>query len=117
MPFYSFNLNNNRWAGADNTNHFFDLTADLFDTTKTEKNVISPALGFTDHLLQAGTNVSTYDRYTFYRLLAQLGTDSEPEQGKMNLNYDNLDPNGNVVIGAGDEPDCVDAHPVLHLRR
>ena len=39
-----------------------------------------------------GTTVSTYDRYTFYRLLAQLGTDSSPESGKMNLNYDNLDP-------------------------
>ena len=38
-----------------------------------------------------GTTVSTYDRYTFYRLLSQLGTDSTPESGKMNLNYDNLD--------------------------
>jgi hypothetical protein len=105
VPFYSYSLNI-PWAGADNTNHFFDLTADLFDTTKTERNVIAPALGFTDHLLNAGTNtfggstVSTYDRYTFYRLLAQLGTDSTPESGKMNLNYDNLDNNGNVVPGA-----------------
>ena len=90
VPFYNYSLNI-FWPGADNTNHFFDLTADLFDTTKTEENVIAPALGFTDHLLQAGTNVSTYNRYTFYRLLSQLGTDSEPESGKMNLNYDNLD--------------------------
>ena len=88
------------WAGADNTNHFFDLSADLFDPTKTEKGVVAPALGFTDHLLNAGTNVTTYDRYTFYRLLSQLGTDSQPESGKMNLNYDNLDANGNVVPGA-----------------
>ncbi len=91
------------WAGSDNTNHFFDLTADLFDPTKTEINVVAPALGFTDRLIQTGTNtfggstVSTYDRSTFYRLLAQLGTDSTPESGKMNLNYDNLTPVNGVA--------------------
>ena len=84
------------WAGADNANHFFDVTADLFDTTKTESGVTPP--GFTDRLLNAGTNtfggstVSTYDRYTLYRLLSQLGTDSSAESGKININYDNLDP-------------------------
>jgi hypothetical protein len=82
------------WAGADSTNHYF-TPSDLFDTTKTENGA---GLGFTDRLLNAGTNtyggstVSTYDRYTFYRLLSQLGTESAPESGKMNLNYDNLDP-------------------------
>ncbi len=79
------------WAGADNTNHFFSHQ-DLFDSTKILNPFAAPALGFTDRLLQAGTNVSTYDRYTFYRLLSQLGTDSTPDSGKMNLNYDNLDP-------------------------
>jgi len=83
------------WAGADNTNHFF-TPSDFFDTTKTETGVTPP--GFTEHLLNAGTNYfggttsSTYDRYTFYRLLSELGTDTTPETGKMNLNYDNLDP-------------------------
>ncbi len=46
---------------------------------------------FVDHLLAAGQTNSTYDRYTFFRLLSQLGTDSTPDSGKMNLNYDNLD--------------------------
>ncbi len=84
------------WAGADNPNHFFDLTADLFNPAKTEINATPPA--FTERLLNAGTNtlggttVSTYDRYTLYRLLSQMGSDSTPESGKMNLNYDNLDP-------------------------
>jgi hypothetical protein len=41
--------------------------------------------------MNAGAQTDTYDRYTFYRLLDQLGTDSSPETGKMNLNYDNLD--------------------------
>ena len=46
----------------------------------------------------AGTNNDSYNRYTFYRLLSQLGTDSAPEPpGKMNLNYCNVDNNGNVV--------------------
>ena len=45
----------------------------------------------------AGATNSTYDRYTFYRLLSQLGTDSSPDAGKMNLNYDNLDHGLNKV--------------------
>jgi hypothetical protein len=81
------------WAGADNINHFF-THQELFDPTKTEMNVAQPpvAPGFIERLHQASTNVSTYDRYTFYRLLSQLGTDTTPESGKMNINYDNLDP-------------------------
>ena len=35
------------------------------------------------------TAVTTYDRYTFYRMLAQFGTDSAPEQNQINLNYSN----------------------------
>ncbi|HEY5504567.1 MAG TPA: hypothetical protein VIK28_05360, partial [Sedimentisphaerales bacterium] len=85
------------WAGADNTNHFF-THQELFDPAKTEIGVTPP--GFVEHLQQAGTNVSTYDRYTFYRLLSQLGTDSSPESGKMNLNYDNLDPYTNGVASS-----------------
>jgi hypothetical protein len=77
------------WAGADNTNHFFSLPSDLFDTNKT-------SIVFTNRLWSAGTSNATYDRYTFYRLLSQLGTDSAPESGKMNLNYRNVT-NGVVV--------------------
>jgi hypothetical protein len=84
-----FNLRNLPWVGTDNTNHFF-THQELFDPTKTEINVGPP--GFIEHLNQAGTNVSTYDRYTFYRMLSQLGTDSAPDSGKMNLNYDNINP-------------------------
>ena len=61
----------------------------------------SPAIPtFTDRLLMAGTNNDSYNRNTFYRLLSQLGTDSAPEPaGKLNLNYCNVDNNGNVVPG------------------
>ncbi|HEY4414261.1 MAG TPA: hypothetical protein VGO57_01105, partial [Verrucomicrobiae bacterium] len=76
------------WPGAPSTNQFSDLTGDLFDTNK-----VSTA--FVNHLSLAtsgdGVNSPTnYDRYTFYRLLSQLGTDSEPDNYKMNLNYSNV---------------------------
>ena len=92
------------WAGADNTNHFFDLSSDLFDLTRTQVGVTAGQIGvgdyFSNHLAAAGTLNSTYDRYTFYRMLAQLGTDTTPESGKINLNYDNLDAAGNVIQNA-----------------
>jgi len=101
VPFYNYGLNNYLWPGADNTNHYFALFSDLFDPNKTGSGVAPAQIAannyFTGRLLDAGVNFfggktnSTYDRYTFYRLLAQLGTDSSPETGKMNLNYDNLD--------------------------
>jgi hypothetical protein len=79
------------WVGADNTNHSF-TPGELFDPTKS-------SAGFTSRLLNAGNGVSTYDRYTLYRMLSQLGTDTTPESGKMNLNYDNLDPLVTLVSG------------------
>jgi hypothetical protein len=120
---------NTLWAGADNTNHYFNLPADLFDTSKTTMGVSAGQIvlgnDFSDRLLNAGTNrfggstVSTYDRYTFYRLLSQLGTDSEPEQGKINLNYSNAvaytDTNGvvtNIVIIPNAETNLVPWTPV-----
>ncbi len=82
------------WAGSDNPNKYFSL-GDFFDPAKTSGGLNS----FTNRLRSAGTNVSTYDRYTFYRMLDQLGTDSTPpSSGKMNLNYQNI-VNGAVVPG------------------
>ena len=83
------------WAGADNTNHFFTLS-DLFDPAKTSGGATA---GFTNRLINAGNGISAYDRYTIYRLFSQLGMDSAPESGKMNLNYDNLDPAVTLVSG------------------
>ena len=80
------------WAGADNTNQFF-TPEELFHTNETEIGATLP--GFTDRLLAAGTNtfggntIPTYGRYTFYRMLDELGSDTAPESGKINLNYSN----------------------------
>jgi len=71
------------WSGADNTNHFFTL-GDFFDTSK-----LGGLNSFVSRLNRAGTNTSSYDRYTFYRMLSELGTDSSPDDGKLNLNYSN----------------------------
>ena len=54
------------WLGSPNTNNFFSSPAELFNSAKS-------SLQFATNLYSAGTNVSTYDRYTFYRLLGQLG--------------------------------------------
>jgi hypothetical protein len=73
------------WSGANNTNHYFSL-GDILDPTKIIPNGFN---SFNGRLTSAGTNFDTYDRYTYYRMLAQLGTDSSPEDGKLNLNYSN----------------------------
>jgi hypothetical protein len=70
------------WPGSDTTNRFF-TAQELFDPTKTSVN-------FANRLKNVGLLRSTYDSYTYYRLLSQLGTDSTPDTGKININYDSL---------------------------
>ena len=86
-------LLNEPWVGADNVNHFFSLPDELFNTNEV-------GIPFVNRLTSAGTNADTYSRYSFYRMLAQLGTDSSAESGKLNLNYMNVDTNsGNIIPG------------------
>jgi hypothetical protein len=103
------------WAGADNANHFFDLTADLFDPGKTAVGVPAGTANFQQRLQAAGSGVSTYDRGTFYRMLAQISTESAPESGRMNLNYDNVDPGFNGLLttnGTASETNFVPWQPL-----
>jgi hypothetical protein len=97
------------WSASYNPNAFTS-PQDLFDEGKTAANLRATDLPktytLTKLLKMAGTNVSSYDRTTFYRLASQLGTYSTPgtedktELSKMNLNYCNVDTNGYVVPGA-----------------
>ncbi len=74
-------LPNEGWPGAESRNRYFD-SQDLFNPNK------APAT-FTARLKSAASQIDSYNRYTFYRMLQQLGTDSAPEHGKINLNYNN----------------------------
>lgn len=76
------------WLGSPNTNNYFSLPADLFNTNKALLGILGYSQ-FANNLLAAGTLKSTYDRYTYYRMLSQLGSDSAPESGKVNVNYQN----------------------------
>jgi hypothetical protein len=78
------------WVGADNPQHYF-TTQELYDRSKTAIGIGPAIRTFSDRLVAASTNVSSYDRSTFFRLVSQLGTDSVPDPpDKMNLNWDNL---------------------------
>ena len=99
---FYLNPNSIPWAGFPSFNRFFALPSELFDSAKSSTGLGS----FTNHLHLAGETVAndgarpTYDRYTYYRMLDQLGTDTAPADDRMNLNYDNLDYAGNIVPGA-----------------
>ena len=87
------------WAGSYNPNGYYDVM-ELFDRSKTSAN-------FVNRLTNNATRPYPYDRYTFYRLLAQLGVDSTPAQSnrvyfsdfqrhptnRLHLHYQNPTPN------------------------
>lgn len=76
------------WSGADNPEHYF-TTQELFDKSKV--NLLGFPVSFVDRMALAAARTNSYDHYTYYRLLSQLGTDSAPEPpGKINPNYINI---------------------------
>ncbi len=100
--------------GADLTGAFYDVQ-ELFDGSKVSSEQL-PDDSFVGRLRSSGSGTpqrlpSTYDRYTVYRLLSQLGVDSEVDESaksmslalldgeprlletrvdKLHLNYDNI---------------------------
>jgi hypothetical protein len=71
------------WPGSDSRKHYFSVH-DLWGK-------LPDPLGFTNQLMRASTRGNSYDRYTYYRMLAQLGTDSAEEaDGKIDINYINV---------------------------
>ncbi|HUD46249.1 MAG TPA: hypothetical protein VMR33_05445 [Candidatus Baltobacteraceae bacterium] len=83
------------WPGSYSSNMFYD-PQDLFDPNRT-------SVAFTNRMLLAGSRTNSEDRYTFERLLSNIGMGSTPEYGvwvygdsnqltlrtKVNLNFDN----------------------------
>jgi hypothetical protein len=80
-----------RWSGVDNPNRFVSMD-ELFKARHSDP-LRSPYYGkLTQSLQAASTNRGTYNRYTFYRLLSQLGTDTGTgTEDKINLSFKNLD--------------------------
>ena len=77
------------WVGADNPRGYFHIE-EWFDPTKVPND---PPLPLLTRLQTVQNRRGSYDRYTFYSLLGQLGTDTAPgNQNKIDLNYNNLPP-------------------------
>ena len=86
------------WSGSDSPDRFF-TDQDLFITENSP--YFQPGLNvFSNSLVNAGlgnasapfgpTGDANFGRYTFYRMLSQMGVESAPEPaGKLNLNYVN----------------------------
>jgi hypothetical protein len=70
------------WLGAPNANDYFYSPSELFDSNKSSAQ-------FVNSIYNVGISNDTYDRYTFYRMLDQIGSDSAPESGKINVNFSN----------------------------
>ncbi|HXD01578.1 MAG TPA: hypothetical protein VN048_19740, partial [Verrucomicrobiae bacterium] len=88
------------WSGAGNVNNLF-TTQDFFNAPNSP--VINPPNpGFYNRLAAAGQGFpipalpntfpdTNFNRYTYYRMLAQMGMESAPEPDtKLNLNYINI---------------------------
>ena len=93
---FAYLLTDNRlWPGSYSSNMFYD-PQDLFDTNKTSE-------AFTNRMGLASSRTNSEDRYTFERLLSNIGMGSAPEYGtwvyddlgnstlrtKVNINFDN----------------------------
>lgn len=71
------------WPGSENTNAVFD-PQQLFNPAITSPQFVNRLT--TPMLLGR----SSHDRYTFYRLMAQMGVESLPQRDtRININYDN----------------------------
>jgi hypothetical protein len=69
------------WPGSDNTNFLYSLEEMFNFPNYNVANTI-----FTN-LYKAGQSNSSYEAYTFYRMMSQIGVGSVPDStGKMNLN-------------------------------
>lgn len=97
-----------RWAGSGPPRQYFD-PQELFSSGRPYSltSTDSPRGGFAFRMTASMTNLvnnDTVNRYTFYKMLSQMGVDSLPaHRNRLNLNYDNrselVDP---VTIPRGD---------------
>lgn len=81
------NDNSNRpWPGSDNPRGYFNVFNEVFNTNVLSTNIMMKFQGVDNSF----TANSTYDRYTFYRLMAQLDASSlRPVPNRIHLNFRN----------------------------
>lgn len=73
------------WPGSESASTYYEIN-DLFSTNKAPSRWLAG-------IVLAQAQPSTYNRYTLYRMLGQMGMDSvAPTDRKINLNYNNLTP-------------------------
>ena len=78
-----------RWPGTDNPRRFGSMDA-LFRTDAGVTRLSPSYTNFVRRLKEATAGKGTYNRYSFYRMLSQLGTDTGPgPDTRINLNYKN----------------------------
>jgi hypothetical protein len=83
------------WPGSLNTNlsqaNGYSDVQQLFTAGDPQFNYSNPFVDFTTRLKNATTrSKSSYDRYTLYNMLGQMGVDSAPAiKGRLHLNYEN----------------------------
>ncbi len=87
---------NASWFGSPMPSPFFDVTELLRDSAP-----LPVYSAFASRLRARMVNAGHYDRYTFYRMLAQMGTDSgEPFTNKIHLNFKNWQPTNTVHLAS-----------------
>jgi hypothetical protein len=86
---------NQGWSGNGNVNQYFTTQ----DPLTLVPSFVAPAGNFTGRLANATAGITpgfqapdaNFNRYTYYRMLSQMGMDSAPEPvTKLNLNYINI---------------------------
>lgn len=92
-------VDNSPWFGSPMPSPFFEVQ----ELLKQDPAATTVYQAFTDRLVAAMRTAGHHDRYTLYRLMAQMGTDShEPIPNKYDLNYLNFLPentSGNIAGG------------------
>lgn len=80
---------NTPWQGSDNPRRLHEVD-ELLTIPAYAPPFAAGGDSFTNLLFNISRTAVTYNRHTFYRLLAQLGVDSTPaNRGRLNLNFDN----------------------------
>ena len=116
------------WSGANNPVQLVrprDLMTMIPNPSGASPN------SFTNRLSSIGTALDTYDRYTFYRLLGQMGFSSAPEPAPYPIGGGNqpritqtlplpIPTNGSIAIGGRNQMSygtVPEAYPYLHGRK